>query len=126
MGLNLYKPCSDWCSKRKQLFSSAGRFYFYWNVPDIFESFVKSLELKSGNDTGFTKNVSGVDFSHFLEEHKNLDERAYEEWNNQFGHLMCLTLQLVLLWGGRNVGRVESLGSEPGLTLEQSELARQE
>jgi len=39
---------------------------------------------------------------------------------------MCLTLQLVLLWGGRNVGRVESLGSEPGLTLEQSELARQE
>lgn len=92
----------------------------------FFESLVKSLELKSGDDIRFTKTLSRVYFSRFLEEHKNLSETADQERNNQLKHVMSLNLPLVLLWGGRNVGGMESPESDPNLTREMGELARQE
>lgn len=55
----------------------------------FFESLVKSLELKSGNNTCFTNNLSSSDSSHFLGERKDLHETAYQERINQFRHFMC-------------------------------------
>lgn len=48
----------------------------------FFESSVKSLELKSGSGVGFTKNLSSVDSSHFLE-HQSLNEVPYQKPNRK-------------------------------------------
>lgn len=45
----------------------------------FFESLVKSLELKSGNNTCFTNNLSSGDSSHILGERNDLNETAYQE-----------------------------------------------
>lgn len=65
------KPYVDW-HFRKDLFSSARRFYSCEMLLVFFESLDKSLELESGNNICFTKNLSSVYFSRFLGEHKNL------------------------------------------------------
>lgn len=55
----------------------------------FFESLVKSLELKSRNNTCFTNNLSSGDSSNFLGECEDLNETAYQERINQFRHFMC-------------------------------------